>query len=153
MVLGEIPAELKDLTVVEEAMIAKCRAKCWIVQLKEDSGSSPNAQHGIKGHVIIYPQRPSPISCLLPPPINEVSTPICVIFVGSSPPTDEWLQKKAKPLAVRREKVRNALIWLKAHNPLYKDITINHCVLDSLPENYLLPVHVEHVLRTAQQIL
>src|SRR6266699_510900 len=30
MVLGDIPDELKELTVVEEAMIAKCRAKCWV---------------------------------------------------------------------------------------------------------------------------
>ena len=56
MVLGETPAQLKDLTIVEEAMIAKCRAKCWIVQLKEENaeiGSSPSAQHAVKGHVII----------------------------------------------------------------------------------------------------
>jgi hypothetical protein len=149
MVLGDVPAELNDLTVVEEAMIAKCRAKCWIMQLKEegsDSRSSPNAQRSIKGHVIIYPQRPSAISEILPPPLDEVSTPICVVFVGSSPPTDEWLRTKAKPLTVRREKVRNALIWLKAHNPLYKDITINNDLLNNLPDDYMLPVHIEHVL-------
>jgi hypothetical protein len=32
MILGAIPAELKDLTIVEEAMIARCRAKCWIMK-------------------------------------------------------------------------------------------------------------------------
>ena len=108
MVLGDIPAQLKYLTIVEEAMIARCRAKCWIIQLKEDNaefGSSPNAQRAVKGHVIIYPQRPSAIASILPPPIDEISTPICVIFVGSSPPTDEWLHEKAKPLAVRHEKI------------------------------------------------
>lgn len=122
------------------------------MQLKEENcerGSSPNAQRGVKGHVIIYPQRPSAISKILPPPIDEISTPMCVIFVGSSPPSDEWLRTKAKPLAVRREKVRDALIWLKAHNPLYKDIVINHGLLNSLPDDYMLPVHVEHVLPNA----
>ncbi|KAJ7915027.1 hypothetical protein B0H13DRAFT_1610926, partial [Mycena leptocephala] len=29
--LGLVPPELKDLTIVEEAMIWLCRAKCWIV--------------------------------------------------------------------------------------------------------------------------
>ncbi|KAJ7018413.1 hypothetical protein C8F04DRAFT_1199008 [Mycena alexandri] len=29
--LGPVPPELQNLTVVEEAMIALCRAKCWIV--------------------------------------------------------------------------------------------------------------------------
>jgi hypothetical protein len=103
----------------------------------------------VKGHVIIYPQRPSAIASILPPPIDEISTPICVLFVGSSPPTDQWLREKAKPLAVRREKVRDALIWLKAHNTLYKDITINHGIIDDLPLEYMLPVHVEHVLPDA----
>lgn len=32
--LGLVPDELKDLTVIEGAMIASCRVKCWIVQLK-----------------------------------------------------------------------------------------------------------------------
>ncbi len=71
---------------------------------------------------------------------------MCVIFVGSSPPSREWLRNKAKPLTVRHEKVQDALIWLKTHNPLYKDIIINHGLLDSLPDDYMLPVHVEHVL-------
>ena len=35
--LGPVPSELLDLTPIEEAMIAWCRAKCWIVQLKEES--------------------------------------------------------------------------------------------------------------------
>ena len=38
------------------------------------------------------------------------------------------------------------MIWLKAHNTLYKDITIKHGILDDLPGEYMLPVHVEHVL-------
>jgi hypothetical protein len=83
---------------------------------------------------------------MLPPSLDEVSTPICVIFVGSSPPSKEWLQKKAMPLTVRREKVRCALIWLKNHNPLYKDIIINDSVLNSLPMESTLPVHIEHIL-------
>jgi hypothetical protein len=32
--LGTVPEELKNLTVIEEAMIARCRSKCWINQLK-----------------------------------------------------------------------------------------------------------------------
>ena len=145
--LGPVPDELKDLTVVEEAMIARCRAKCWIVQLNEDREiTMPDSQRGVKGHIIIYPQRPSQVSCLLPPSITEILTPLCVLFIGSSPPTPEWLREKAKPLCVRREKVRSALVWLKKNNPLYCDIDINHTVLDSLEDEQVLPFHVEHVL-------
>ena len=106
--LGMIPDELRGLMVVEEAMIACCRLKCWVVQLKDDGDPElavPGAQCGMKGHIIIYPQRPSKISSMLLPSIADISTPICVIFVGSSPLSDEWLRKKARPLVVQQERV------------------------------------------------
>ncbi|KAJ7125919.1 hypothetical protein C8R44DRAFT_593527, partial [Mycena epipterygia] len=128
-------------------MIARCRAKCWIIQSKEeDDYSTPITQRGVRGHVIVYPQRPSAIAKVLPPSIEEIITPICVIFVGSKPPTTEWLQKKAKPLTVPKEKVLNALAWLQAHNPLYKDVEINPRVFDGQPDEAILPFHVQHVI-------
>ncbi|KAG1725695.1 uncharacterized protein EDB91DRAFT_1062031 [Suillus paluster] len=129
-------------------MISRCRAKCWIVQLKEENQNlqlSTN-QRGIKGHIIIYPQRPESIAAILPLTVNEIITPISVIFVGSSPPSRAWLQEKARPLIARRENVRTALVWLKKHNRLYKDITISHDVLDSMEEEMLMPFHVDHIL-------
>ena len=151
--LGTVPEELKNLTVVEEAMIARCRAKCWVVQLKEENQALKiaSSQRGLRGHVIIFPQRPENLATLLPPPVEDIVTPICVVFVGASPPSPQWLQEKAAPLVVRREVVRSALIWLKKHNPLYKDVEINHSMLDSLHEKQVLPFHVEHVLPSAAQ--
>jgi hypothetical protein len=35
--LGMAPDVFKDLMVIEEAMIACCRAKCWVVHLKEEN--------------------------------------------------------------------------------------------------------------------
>ncbi|KAG1748992.1 uncharacterized protein EDB91DRAFT_1047338 [Suillus paluster] len=129
-------------------MIACSCAKCWIVQLKEENQDLqlPTSQHGIKGHIIIYPQRPEGITNVLPPTVADIITPICVIFVGSCPPTRAWLEEKAKPLIACREKVRAALVWLKKHNRLYKDITIDFDVLNSMEEKTLLPFHVDHVL-------
>lgn len=40
---------------------------------------------------------------------------------------------------VRRERVLSALQWLKANNPSYKDITIDHDALQLLPENGIPP--------------
>ncbi|KAJ7168749.1 hypothetical protein C8R46DRAFT_1162979 [Mycena filopes] len=129
-------------------MIALCRAKCWIVQLREDESetSVPIAQRGVTGHIIVYPQKPSAIAASLPPSVDDIITPVCVIFVGSSPPTAEWLRSKATPLIVRKEKVVNALNWLKAHNHLYAEVPINHDVLDALPPESILPFHIQHVL-------
>lgn len=51
-------------------------------------------------------------------------------------------------MIVRREKVRDALIWLKANNPLYEDVTIDHRQLDDFPVNDILPVHIEQIQTT-----
>ncbi|KAJ7498267.1 hypothetical protein B0H11DRAFT_1714959 [Mycena galericulata] len=119
--LGPVPDELKNLTVIEEAMIARCRSKCWIIQLREENQDLvlASTQRGIKGHIIIYPQQPSRIAEILPPSVEEITSPVCVLFVGSSPPTPEWLRDHAKPLAVNANRVRVALQWLKTHNYLY----------------------------------
>ena len=156
MYLGQVPEPLRDLTMVEESMIARARAKSWIVKLQEqDSDSaSPTSQRGLRGHTIIFPQQPDRLASILPPPVGETLTFICVIFVGSSNLTKEWLREKAKPLVVRREKVRSALSWLKQNNPLYRDVEIDDANLDALPLDDVLPYHVERVANDdAQQAL
>ncbi|KAJ6448801.1 hypothetical protein C8R45DRAFT_761930, partial [Mycena sanguinolenta] len=107
-----------------------------------------NTQRRIRGHVIIYPQQPSKIADILPPSIDEnmfCMPPICILFVGSSRPTPEWIRDHAKPLAVNATRVRNALTWLKVHNPLYRDITVNEECLWQLEENPVLPFNIEHI--------
>ncbi|KAJ7024140.1 hypothetical protein C8F04DRAFT_881201, partial [Mycena alexandri] len=129
-------------------MIALCRAKCWIIQLREESADSsiPFAQRGVRGHIIVYPQRPSAIAETLPPSISDVTTPICVVFVGSKPPTAEWLKEKASPLIVRKERVLDALTWLKVHNHLYREVLIDDSELKQLPTEAILPFHIQHVI-------
>ncbi|KAG2361132.1 hypothetical protein BDR07DRAFT_1187213, partial [Suillus spraguei] len=129
-------------------MITRCRAKCWIVQLKEENQDlqlSTN-QCRIKGHIIVYPQCPQGIANVLPPSVADIITPICIIFVGSCPPSCAWLEEKAKPLIARREKIRAALVWLNKHNHLYKDITTDFDVLNSMDDKMLMPFHVDHIL-------
>ena len=146
LLLGDVPPELQGLTVVEESMIARCRAKICIIQLKAQENSVlPNAQRALHGHIIIYPQKPDNLLHVLPPTINEACTPICVVFVGSRPPSQQWLREKAKPLIVRQERVRTALLWLKEHNPLYRDVIVDEETLKDLPENDILPVHIQMV--------
>ncbi|KAG1857230.1 hypothetical protein C8R48DRAFT_749017 [Suillus tomentosus] len=96
------------------------------------TGSQPHKLYffgkRLKGHIIIYPQCPESIATILPPTVDDIITPICIIFVV-------WLQEKAKPLIAQREKVHNA-----------SDITINHGILDSMQEETLMPFHVNHIL-------
>ncbi|KAJ3766707.1 hypothetical protein FB446DRAFT_767332 [Lentinula raphanica] len=108
-------------------MIAQCHAKCWIIQLKEENSDyhSPTSQRGLRGNIIIYSQKVSGIAKLLPPSLDEIAAAICVIF--------EWLRTKAKLLAIR----------------LHKDVVINVSLLDSLPDEHFLSVHVEHVMASS----
>ncbi|KAI9059340.1 hypothetical protein FKP32DRAFT_1534638, partial [Trametes sanguinea] len=131
-------------------MIARCRAKTCVVHLKtdgedEDAPVMANAQRGIKGHVIIHPQRPEKLASVLPPPVEEIMAPICVIFIGSKVPSREWLEKKAKPLIVRREYVVAALSWLKENNPLYSEVEVDMESIRSLPEDGILPHDIQHL--------
>ncbi|KAF8996887.1 hypothetical protein BDQ17DRAFT_1249152 [Cyathus striatus] len=121
------------------------RAHTCIIQLRESNQNLdvPTTQRGVKGHVIVYPQKPSELVKVLPPAIEDVVTPICVLFIGSSLPSREWLRTKAKPLVVRREKVRKALEWLKSNNPLYSDVNIDYNNLNSLETEFVPPVHIE----------
>ncbi|KAJ6566177.1 hypothetical protein B0H19DRAFT_1257445 [Mycena capillaripes] len=43
----------------------------------------------------------------------------------------------------------NALTWLKIHNHLYKNVTINHEVLANAAPETLLPFHIQHNVPTA----
>ena len=58
--IGSVPNELKNLTVIE-AMIARCRSKCWVIQLKAESEDIfvQSTQRGMRGHIIVYPHHPS----------------------------------------------------------------------------------------------
>ena len=104
---------LRDLTFIEESAIALCHVKAYIVKLKGDTIDGvnlPNLQKGMKGHVIIYPQNVDVVAKKLPPSIQDIVTPICVLFVGASGPLKEWLQKNARLLTVRADRVRATLL-------------------------------------------
>lgn len=106
-VLGSVPSNMKTMTMVEEMLIARCHAKQCIVKLQDHRNdvSLPSSQRGFKGHVIIYPQTVEELSNVLPPPIDDVVHPICIMFVGPTLPSQSWLKDKAYPLVVRREVV------------------------------------------------
>lgn len=152
-----LPAELQ-LSPIEEAMVALCRAKSMIVHLKDEEArltqrhtDSRHFQRAIRGNIIIHPQRPGKLLDVLPPSVEDIVSSVCVIFVGSSPPTREWLRDHAYPLAARPDRIRKMLYWLKAHNPLYAEVEINEERLNALPLDGVLPFSIELVDPSAAQ--
>ncbi|TEB18779.1 hypothetical protein FA13DRAFT_1585499, partial [Coprinellus micaceus] len=131
-------------------MIARCRARCCIVKLEFDHMSEPgniSRQRALKGNVIVFPQHPEYLPVVMPPAVDEVLQYVCVVFIGSEKPPQEWFDRVAKPLVVRGVKVRAALQWLKGNNPLYRSVTIDEACIAALPAegDRLLPFHIEHL--------
>jgi hypothetical protein len=144
--LGPVPEELKNLTVIEEAMISRCRSKCWIIQLQEENQDLvlSTTQGGIKGHTRNSPRRLQTFYLHL----LIRSPPLFVFYLLAHLPP-EWLRNHAKPLAVNAGCVRVALQWLEAHNPLYRDTKTSEECLRELEQNPVLPFSAEHILPSA----
>lgn len=50
--------------------------------------------------------------------------------------------------------IHSALLWLKAHNTLYKDIELNEMAIEEMRQTPTLPFHVQHILLSdAQNVL
>ena len=155
-VIGNVPPELKNLTLVEEMLVARCRAKMCVIKLQDhrDDIELPTVQRGVKGHIIVFPQHPEKISNIMPPAVDDIVTPICILFCGSTPPTSKWLKENARPLVVHCEVVLRALRWLCAHNHLYEDVAIDANHISMLPEEDVLRYNVEHIpISTASRVL
>lgn len=109
--LGNCPPELENLTFIEECIISLCSAKSYLIQMRadEDSGdvTMPNIQRGLRGHIIIYPQKPEIVTKKLLPGIEDIVTPVYVLFIGSKPLTQEWLNKKATLLTAHADHIHH----------------------------------------------
>jgi hypothetical protein len=65
-------------------------------------------------------------------PVASLASVIAITFISSRNLPMDWLKKTFR---VRRQVVYNALLWLKAHNPIYADIRIDERRLALLPED------------------
>ena len=137
------PAELEDLTLIEEYAIARSHPIATILKLKPNGLSNPTAYNGIRGHVVAIPQNPGPLLDILPSPDLQFHDHIGIVWTGSAQPTVDDL----KPFVeVRKEKVIRALLWLCENNPLYKSVRINHDLINRWTESFIPPVLQEAVI-------
>ncbi|CAF2181151.1 unnamed protein product, partial [Rotaria magnacalcarata] len=130
--LGDIPAELKDLTIPEEKLISLYRHSSCVIKLRSPFHSATTAQSAMKGNCITFLQNVPNIVNSLPLSLNDLCNTIKIIFFGAKRP--ERIQLKTI-LAVRKKQVLDALHWLKKYNPLYQNVEINLQNIAELPEN------------------
>jgi hypothetical protein len=129
----EYPAALRDLNIVEERFIA--RAHVIGAFLKLTSGAQKGISYrGARGHYVAVKQDPSNLLSILPTKRLQDHTTITVSWEKETPPSEENL---ARFCSVNKNKVLQALLWLCAHNPLYKSVTIDYELLESWPRDHI----------------
>jgi hypothetical protein len=112
-----VPPELSDLSIIEQQLICRISPCINIHMLKHGGIASA-------GHCVTFPQEvnePAKIFPRLPSEINIVR----VRKLGKN--------DTSKDYSVRRQKIQEALLFLKNNNSAYTDIIISQDRLNSLP--------------------
>lgn len=132
--VGEVPPELMDLNYVEKLAIARYRHNTFVVCVRM-------GQRRMRANAVAFAQPVAKFYAALPPPKEDLDECLAILFIGSCKPTVE--DYKRTPLILRKNKVLNALRWLKDNHPQYADLVISYSNLDSYPEG-CPPVSVMH---------
>ena len=114
---GAVPLEFQALTEMEGMLIARA---CPVMCVYRKHGG----QRGYKGHVLNLPQDIQGFLTKLPANVTEL--PYLIIRRHGAENTH-------RDCKVRREKVLQAITWLKENNPFYADIEIDYEALKRLP--------------------
>lgn len=138
------PDALNDLTLVEEAVIARAHPVISILKLRPAGASLSASYQRIRGHAVVLPQNPGPLLTLLPSSSLELHDVIRVVWAGKRPHTEGDIRPFGR---IRKNKILEALIWLRENNPLYGDIDINHTLLDNWEDEFVPTGIVNRVLR------
>ena len=120
MIPSKVPHELQNLTQTEEMLIARALPIMRVYYIK------PGGQRGYSGHCINLPQNVTELATSLP----RYPKDLAVIIVKVKGRDNTF-----KDVTVRKQKVHNALVWLKNNNPHYSELIINEDALNILPEN------------------
>lgn len=140
MWIGDVPEEIRCLTVPEQMLIALHYPRCFVFKLfpkNRGVGDPESLQRGMVGNVTTYTQNANDVAKmvegkLMPRPPKLLASVIAVSFIGLGKLPKKWLKGTFR---VRRAAVHDALRWLKANNPMYEDIEISEEALNLLPED------------------
>jgi len=119
MRFGEVPPQLKDLTIIDQILMARVNPIISIFKIR-------GQQTGYSGHIMNFTQHIEQFASRLPHDLHYLNK--VVIFSRETPNGLAFFR-------VRAERVKRALIWLKENNLHYRDIIIDNLALSSLPSD------------------
>ena len=158
MWIGRLPSCLQSLTLVERLLIAKYLPIAYIVKLYPKQAGAAHwdpgqLYSGFKGSVSTYALDPNLVASMIDGKILPVLPAVLSAAVGVTFITPKGKTQFSLPkiLHVWRRVIREALRWLKEHNPLYKNIIISEERLEFLPEDGV-PVEIQATVRHSTDI-
>lgn len=127
MWIGDIPFELSVLTLGEKVLIAKYFPAAYVVKLFPIGKGTKSTNKGLRGNVSTYCLNTNDIANMVtdnifPRPSALLASVIAVTIVGRKDLPERSLPEL---LHVRRRRIYDALVWLKANNLLYANISIS----------------------------
>ncbi|KDQ52753.1 hypothetical protein JAAARDRAFT_138288, partial [Jaapia argillacea MUCL 33604] len=134
--IGDIPNELKNLSWAEKLLISRASTNHCITRVSMGCGG-----YKMKANAIIFANPSAKIYKHLPPPKKDIEEILAIIFTGPHKPTKDDLRRI--PLLVRRNKVINALEWLKLNHTDYADLQISHENMRQYSDDQL-PVPIQY---------
>ncbi|KAJ8591573.1 hypothetical protein M405DRAFT_734807, partial [Rhizopogon salebrosus TDB-379] len=131
---GILPEQFNDLTWVEEKVCAIYSVTAHITRLFQSS--DPTQPKVFHGNTCAHDMNVVSTVSVLPRTPADINGFISVVFVG---PEKFDPKKFATLFRVRKHKIWNFLLWLRHHNRLYADITLDLSIMDMYPTDGALP--------------
>ena len=117
---GHLPEEFQDLTWIEERVCAKYSNTAVVTCLYQSlDPSQPAVFHG---NTCAHEMNVNSTATVLPRTPPNVNGLLSVVFIGPSKFKPEYLGNMYR---ICKAKVWNFLQWLKVHNRLYQDTTLD----------------------------
>ena len=136
-----LPEEFQDLTWIEERVCAKFSNTAMVTRLYQSSDpSQPAVFHG---NTCAHEMNISSTAMVLPRTPADVKGLLSVVFIGLSKFKPEHLGNMYR---IRKRKVWCFLQWLKSHNRLYRDVSLDERTMNLYPDDGYLPGIEETVI-------
>ncbi|KAE8250215.1 hypothetical protein A4X13_0g4891 [Tilletia indica] len=142
---GYLPAHLQDVTWLEERLCAKYLASAYIVRLYDLTapGAVEERPRVMKGHACSFPLNTVSTATKLPWAVDGNAALLSCIVIGPRKPRTQDLRNVFK---VRRNKVRDLLLYLREHCKGYPDFSFDEDALGSLPDDDVPELIMRHVI-------
>jgi hypothetical protein len=122
---GNVPAELPELTQIEEQLIARVHVHIEVFLYR-------GRQYKYRGHIVHFLRNVGRVYDQLPRLPQELD--IVLLHPANFHQQPQMVRQFQRTFYIRQSRVRTWLTYLKANHPLYRDIIVREDRLNQLPE-------------------